>query len=92
MAEILLMQIDIIVMCPVFFLATTPKYQLSDVATVDQATEALEEKLAHECVRFVLDWHIMIMGSYLPLGYCLIHVIPLVSVIIQMFSRKFGNV
>ena len=51
LTELILIYSDIIVMCPVICLTTAPEYQLSDVVTVDQVTEALEEELAHECVR-----------------------------------------
>ena len=66
--ELLLMQSDIIVMCPVICLTTFLKYQLIDVAIMDQVTEALEGELAQECVRFVLYWHSMIMVLYLLIG------------------------
>ena len=85
------MQSDIIVMCPVICLTTVPKYQLNDVATVEQVAEALEEQLAQECVRFVLDWHIRMIASYLLLGCFLIHVIPLVLVRIQIYSKTFES-
>ena len=84
------MQSDIIVMCQVIYLTTNPKYQLNDIATADQVTEALEEVLAKEYIRLVLDWHSMMMRSYLLIGCFLIHVIPLVLVRIQISSRIFG--
>ena len=86
------MHSSITVMCPVVFLTTAMKYQLRDVATVEQVAEDLEEELAQECVRFVLDWYSVMMGSYLLLCCCLIHVLPLVSVRIQICSRTFGNI
>ena len=89
--ELLFMKIAIVVICPVICLTTDPKYQLSDVATVEQVTEDLEEELAQECILFVLDWHSMMMVSYLLLGCLLIHVLPLVSVRIHIRSRTFGN-
>ena len=39
------MQSAIIVMCPFICPTTAPKYQLSNVANVEYATEALEEEL-----------------------------------------------
>ena len=90
--ELLFMQSDIIVVGPVTYLKTSLKYELIGDATLEQVTESLEEELAQECVRFILDWHSMMMVSYLLLGCCLIHVLPLVQVIIHICSRTFGNV
>ena len=85
------MQIDIIVMCPAFFLIDSPKYQLSDIATVEKVIEDMEEELADKCVIFVFYWNSMMMGSYLLLGSCLIYVLPVVSVRIQICSITFSN-
>ena len=86
------MQSAIIFMFPVICITISLKYQLSDVVTMDQVTEDLEEELAQECVRFVLYWQSMMMGSCFILVCCLIHVLPLVPIRIQICSRTFGNV
>ena len=67
------------------------KYQLRDITNVEQVAEALEEELSQEFVRFVLDWHIMMMTPYLLFGCFLMYVLPLVSVRIHICSRTFGN-
>ena len=44
--ELILIQSAIIFVCPFIFLTTAPKYQLSDVATMEKVKKFLEGELA----------------------------------------------